>query len=138
MTWLLSNALELPFKNEFDVLFVSGFSPYNSVQNHHEAKAITEKLSKYLVNGGLMFFLWVSNLSNQRAESGRMNYSVDSLKKLFANVDEMQIVDIFLTRKLLFPLLGRYALSQPITKLLSFAGLKNIKPLILVCVLEGV
>ena len=25
-TWIVSNALELPFKNEFDVLFVSGFS----------------------------------------------------------------------------------------------------------------
>ena len=85
-----------------------------------------------------MFFLWVSDLSNRRVESSRMNYSVASLKRLFANVDEMQIVDIFLTRKLLFQLLGKWALSLPITKLLLFAGLKKIKPLILGCVLRKV
>lgn len=90
----------------FDCVFVRGLSLYNRADfpdNH----AVTKKLLQYVRPGGVLLFLYHSNLSSKRSESWRY-HSWQDLQKHFC---QYPTAELYFSFKLDACVLGAYAFT---------------------------
>ena len=136
IAWMVADGLNLPFKRKFDIIFCSGFSPLNLVDDLSDAENIGKDLFEYLRYNGYFIFQWASDLSNTRSEGNLMNYDLKQIKKYFLSLGYGEIIGLFATNKQLFPILGKYALSTLITKICVILQKIHRKNVRIICVVK--
>lgn len=139
ITWVAADACKLDYYEEFDVVFCGSFSPLAMSENIESTEAfeLGKKLFSYLKDKGLFIFLWPSNLT-ENLSGYWMNYSLRQIKKYFLSIPNVEILGLFTTHAQLFPILGKNALSNIVTRI-TLLGLKiHRKNVRIVCILKKV
>ena len=80
--WVTGDALHLPFKKEFDTVFLQGLSLFN-YSNLEKRKNIAVNLLRFVRPGGYFIFQWSSNMSGVRSQSNWLNYNLEQVRELF-------------------------------------------------------
>ena len=127
---------QLPFKkNSFDVMFCSGFSPFN-VEDFSKTLVLGEHLMNRLSAGGLLMFVWVTNLSDTRSKSEWMNHSVERVSEYLDSLKRGAIVDVCTTYPQLLILFGSIAFNKVFTRISSWTSKTFGLRCLLVCTLR--
>lgn len=134
--WIVGDGLRLPLKEKFDVIFCSGFSPFNSAEGLHKTNIIGKYLFQFLKSDGYFIFQWASDLSNTLSTGNWMNYNLMAIKKYFSDLNCGEIVGLFATNRQLFPICGKYALSNLVTRMCIVAQRIHKRNIRIICIIK--
>ena len=116
--FVVGDALNLPFKyKSFDFIFCRGLSLFN-VEDLQQVKEMGNGFLRYLKNGGLLFIVWASDLSNMRGTDTRMNHTLKSWEDYLSSLN-CKIIGVYFTHRFFFPVLKTFALSKILTAIFS-------------------
>lgn len=115
--FLQHDATNIQIHDKFDMLFVSGFSPFNTT-NFEATQQIIKQWSGSLEKEGVIFILGRTDFSGKVSSSGWFYHTQDQIKAMFAHPD------FFMTTYFAYPLF-RYLvltpfLKKPIMNLVSY------------------
>jgi 2-polyprenyl-3-methyl-5-hydroxy-6-metoxy-1,4-benzoquinol methylase len=136
INWIEGDGCNLPFKEDFEIVFASGYSPLNYVESLESSKAVEigRKLFEYLEDRGSLVFTMNSNLSKVRGQNTIMNYSLNQVREYFLRLGCGKILGLYATHRQLFPIMGKYALSKLVTMIVVIGLRVHHKSVMLVCV----
>ena len=81
---------------------------------------------RYLKNGGLLFIVWASDLSNMRSTDIWMNHTLKSWEDYLSSLN-CKVNSVYFTHRFFFPVLKTFALSKILTAI--FSKIFSIMPL---------
>lgn len=87
INWICGDAFSLSYQDEFDFGFCNFFTFFNAFEIPKEASKYACKLMDYIKPGGLLFFIWISDLSAVRLSPERfniMNFTIHQLEAFFS------------------------------------------------------
>ncbi|MEQ8525109.1 class I SAM-dependent methyltransferase [Gracilimonas sp.] len=84
--FLQHDATNIQIQDKFDMLFVSGFSPFNTT-NFEATQQIINRWSSCLEDEGVIFILGRTDFSGMESSSGWFYHTHDQIKTMFAHPD---------------------------------------------------
>ena len=118
VNWIAGDAFSLPFDGEFDYAFCHFFTFFNAADDPAAFADYGRAMMRYLKPGGILWFVWHSDLTATRLPPERfsiMNFTLRQLEGLFPDhavtsyaIDGMSRVPRYL---------GRFAYNKYVTRL---------------------
>jgi len=81
-----ADAFSLDYENEFDYAFCSYFTFFNAFDTPRQCSQYANNIMKYVKKGGILFFIWYSDLTAVRLPHDRfniMNFTMNQLETIF-------------------------------------------------------
>ncbi|HNS00744.1 MAG TPA: methyltransferase domain-containing protein [Planctomycetota bacterium] len=116
--WICGDAFALTYNEHFDYGFCNFFTFFNANELTTQSVEYGKKIMRYIRPGGVLYFIWYSDLTAIRLPANRfniMNFTIKQLEALFADfsidsyaIDSMARIPMYL---------GRFAYNKYITRL---------------------
>ncbi len=139
--YAVADCSHLPFQEgSLGAVLCLALTPFSNADSLEETRGAVADVLRSLDDGGVLYFLWPSDLSGRRhywdGGGSWMHYTRSQWDAFFASQERAERVASYVVYNRAFPLLGPWALSSPVSRLTTLITKATRHRALIVCVVR--